>query len=121
MDFTNLIQQAGGAGVDIMMVPASDWRAIDPLHAVMASFRAIENGFSMVRQTDKGLSLAVDHLGRVISSMDYFTTKDQHMTAQVPMKGARTVYALLGDWFAWACIVLLMILTIIAAKTKRYE
>ncbi len=118
MDFTNLVQQAGRARADIMLVPAADWKAIDPLHAIMASFRAIENGFSMVRQTDEGMSLAVDYLGRVIATLDYFTTKDQHMTAQVPMRGTQTVYAVLGDWFAWTSIALLLILVNLAIRGK---
>ncbi|MDX1407808.1 MAG: nitrilase-related carbon-nitrogen hydrolase, partial [Saprospiraceae bacterium] len=103
MDFTPLIRQAGRQGVDIMTVPAWDWRAIDPLHARMASFRAIENGFSMLRQTGMGRSLAVDPYGRVLSSMSYFDPGDQVMHAQLPLESVRTVYALLGDWFAWLC------------------
>lgn len=112
MDFTNLVHQAGKAEADIMLVPASDWKAIDPLHSVMATFRAIENGFSMVRQTEGGLSIAVDFYGRVLGSMDHYTTKDQHMTAQVPTKGIRTVYSSIGDSFAWACLAFLLFLIV---------
>ncbi|MDH3253059.1 MAG: hypothetical protein OEM41_09730, partial [Ignavibacteria bacterium] len=103
MDFTNLILQAGKSNVDILLVPAWDWKAITPLHAVMATFRAIENGFSMVRQTREGLSIAVDPYGRVLASMDYFTAGDQRMTALVPTKGVSTVYSFIGDSFAWVC------------------
>ena len=114
MDFTNLVNQAGKASADIMLVPAWDWRAIDPLHTVMATFRAIENGFSMVRQSGEGLSIAVDYQGKVLASMDYYTAKDQHMTAQVPTKGTRTVYSYIGDTFAWLCLVCLLLLSAIS-------
>ena len=105
MDFTTLIHQAGRKRVDIMLVPAWDWKAIDPLHTRMAVYRAIENGFSMVRQTGNGLSIAVDHQGRSLASMDQFVSDHHVMTAQVPSKGVRTVYSYLGDFFAWLCLM----------------
>jgi apolipoprotein N-acyltransferase len=104
MDFTGLINHAGKADIDIMLVPAWDWKAIDPLHARMAVYRAIENGFSMVRQTWNGLSIAVDYLGRTVAAMDHFTTDDHTMISQIPVKGVTTVYAVIGDLFAWLCI-----------------
>ncbi|UCH65447.1 MAG: hypothetical protein JSW63_12720 [Ignavibacterium sp.] len=104
MDFTGLINQAGKANIDIMLVPAWDWKAIDPLHARMAVYRAIENGFSMVRQTGNGLSIAVDYLGRTLAAMDHFTTDNHTMITKVPVRGVITVYAVIGDLFAWLCI-----------------
>jgi apolipoprotein N-acyltransferase len=106
MDFTALINQAGRKDIDLMLVPAWDWLAINPLHARMAVFRAIENGFSMVRQTGEGLSIATDYHGRTLTSMDHFNTNDRTMQAKLPVEGVRTVYALIGDSFAWLCIFL---------------
>lgn len=106
MDFTNLLNQAGKADIDIMLVPAWDWKAIDPLHARMAVFRAIENGFSMVRQTGEGLSIAVDYQGRTVAAMDHFTSDDHTMKSKIPIKGVKTVYAVIGDSFAWLCLFL---------------
>ncbi|HEX6483302.1 MAG TPA: nitrilase-related carbon-nitrogen hydrolase [Ktedonobacteraceae bacterium] len=54
-DFPSTIRQAGQANVDILLRPTGDWRAIDPLHAQMVTFRAIENGFSLVDQAKDGL------------------------------------------------------------------
>jgi len=110
MDFTNLIQQAGKNQVDLMLIPAWDWQAIDPLHARMAVFRAIENGFSMVRQTGNGLSIAVDYQGRTLASMDQFTSDQQVLSAQIPSHRVRTIYAALGDWLAWLSIFGLIVL-----------
>ena len=115
MDFTGLIHQAGRADVDLMLVPAWDWRAIDPLHARMAVVRAVENGFSMVRETAFGLSVAVDAYGRVRAEKDYFEDPNALMLAHVPGKGVRTVYAYIGDLFAWLCIAGLF-----AAVIARY-
>ena len=109
MDFTALIHQAGRKSTDIMLVPAWDWKAIDPLHANMASFRAIENGFSMVRQTGEGLSLAVDYHGRTLSAMDYFDSDSQVMVSNVPGTGLWTFYSEFGDIFAWICILIVLL------------
>lgn len=104
-DFPGTVRQAGQAGADLLLVLGDDWQAIDPVHSEDATFRAIENGFSEVRQASNGLSMAVDYEGHVISSSDYFTTDQQVLVANVPMQGVRTIYAMIGDLFAWLCII----------------
>ena len=73
-DYPGTMRQAGQAGADLMFVPGDDWQAVDPYHTQVATFRAIENGFSEVREASKGLSMAVDYEGRVLSASDYFST-----------------------------------------------
>jgi apolipoprotein N-acyltransferase len=111
MDFPVHLQQAGRQGVDIMLVPSNDWREIDPWHSHMARFRAIEQGFNMVRHTSNGLSIATDYQGRILASMDHFVTDDRALVAHVPTRGVRTIYARVGDLFAWLCIGGLMLTT----------
>ncbi len=101
-DFTDLMRQAGSQGVDIMLVPSNDWQEIDPWHTQHAIFRAIENGYSLVRPTSNGLAMTVDYEGNVLAATDYFTTQ-QTMIASVPVKGTWTIYAHVGDLFAWLC------------------
>jgi apolipoprotein N-acyltransferase len=107
LDFPALVRQAGRKGVDIMLDPSWDWRAIDPLHTEMAAARAVENGFSLVRQTAEGLSIAVDSQGRTLTAMDHFRTAGRTLFADVPTAGTRTLYALAGDWLAWLCALAL--------------
>lgn len=104
MDFPHHIRQVGRARVDTLLVPASDWATIKQLHHVQAVFRAIENGTSLVRATRWGLSTAVDPLGRTLAIMDDFAAAQRAMVAQIPTVGTRTIYALIGDLFAWLCI-----------------
>jgi apolipoprotein N-acyltransferase len=40
----------------------------------------------------------------VVSSADYFAADRQALVADVPVHGARTVYAAIGDAFAWVCL-----------------
>ena len=100
-DFPQLLAQAGALRSDIVLVPSNDWRAIDPWHTQMASFRAIEQGVNLDRHTSDGLSAAFDYEGRVVAAMDHFHSEDYTMIAYLPTKGVRTIYARWGDWFAW--------------------
>nr|WP_240973304.1 carbon-nitrogen hydrolase family protein [Nonomuraea sp. FMUSA5-5] len=54
------------ADADIMLVPGGDWPEIGRVHTVMAGLRAIENGYSLVRQDYVGLSAAFDNQGHVL-------------------------------------------------------
>jgi apolipoprotein N-acyltransferase len=110
-DYPGTVRQAGQAGADLLLLLGDDWQSIDPSHTQEATFRAIENGFSEVREASNGLSMAVDYEGRVLSASDYFTTDRQVMVAYVPMHGVRTIYATIGDLFAWLSIIGLLALT----------
>jgi apolipoprotein N-acyltransferase len=76
----------------------------------MASFRAIEQGFNLVRHTSHGLSAAYDYQGRRLAAMDHYLAVDHTLISQVPIKGIRTIYSRLGDWFAWVCMVGVVVL-----------
>ena len=123
LDFPGTIRQAGQAGADLLLAPSNDWQAVDPLHTQAAAFRAIENGFSLVRQTSHGLAMAVDYEGHVLAASDFFTTDQQVMVAYLPMHGVRTIYAAIGDLFAWLCllgVVALAGLAIIMQSRRRH-
>ena len=70
----------------------------------MAMFRAIENGVTLVRQADNGLSIVVDPYGRVSATMDHFNNTERVMVAKAPILSAFTVYSYIGDLFAWLAI-----------------
>lgn len=119
-DFPSLIQQAGRNNVGLLLVPSGDWQAIDPIHTQMATFRAIENGFSLVRGTTSGLSIATDNLGHTLSAVDYFNTSNGHvMVSQVYTKSTTTIYTRIGSLFAWMCVVGFLLLIIVAFFKPR--
>jgi len=118
MDFPKLIQQVNSMNIDIMLVPGNDWKEITPYHTYAASFRAIEQGFNLVRSASRGLSASFNYKGQVLSSQNYFTSKDTLFYSDVPMKGKRTIYAVIGDSFAWLCIVFFIIISVIFIKQK---
>lgn len=113
MDFPSLIHQTGKMDIDIMLVPGSDWEEISPYHSYVASTRSIENGFNMVRSTFKGFSASFDYKGQLLSSNDFFRTDEVILYSDVPVKGQKTVYSFLGDYFAWLCILFFLSMSIV--------
>ena len=88
------------AGVDLVALPSSDWRGIDPIHTHMARLRAIEGGHALLRSTRFGLSAGIDALGVVHAQSSAFDDGQQVMVVNLPRHGRRTLYASLGEWFA---------------------
>ncbi len=113
-DFPDLIRQVGQSGVDILLLPYKDWASIKVQHAQMAALRAIENGVSLVRPTLSGLSTAVDPQGRTLAQVDSYVTDAPTLVALVPTQGMPTLYARIGDTFAYLCIAGLLWLIVLA-------
>lgn len=118
-DFPEFIRQAGQGSADLLILPANDWKGIKSIHAEMAAFRAIENGVPLVRPAASGISSAFDPWGRVLGVADYFAPGDRTLTVQVPVGGVPTLYARIGDLFAWLCIAGLVIALGIATIGHR--
>ncbi|SFJ41684.1 apolipoprotein N-acyltransferase [Amycolatopsis sacchari] len=69
----------------------------------MAGLRAVENGYSLVRQDYVGWSAAFDSHGRVLSTQN--TLVDQELwLVDVPVHGVTTPYRVMGDAVAWLCV-----------------
>ena len=119
MDFPAMVRQAGRAGADIMLVPAHDWRELGDLHADLAVFRAVENGFSLFRPDNDGVSVAADYLGRTVARTDYFAGEDPVIVAHLPTRGVWTPYPHIADVFAWLVATLFAVLIVRAFRRKR--
>ena len=100
-DFPNIVKQTGAQGVDLLIIPSQDWLGVRDIHAGMATFRAVENGITVLRQTGQGVSLVSDPYGKVLNRIDTFeeSTSDfvgiQKVT--VPITSVNTLYPKLGD------------------------
>jgi len=117
MSFSPYIRQAGKKHADIMLSSAFDFpRGKAPRYLM----RAIENGFSFVRPTYNGVTFAVDYHGRILASKDYFATSNEIMYADVPMKGKKTIYPIIGDVFAWLCVLGLGAFVVLSIKGSAH-
>jgi len=122
MEFPGYMRQAGQAGVDIMLSPSYEWPKGLVVHSVY--MRAIENGFSLVRPTYDGITIATDFNGEILSQMDSAEAGDGILYADVPTQGINTVYTTLGDLFGWLCVLgsgAIVVLSIISRVGKRRE
>lgn len=108
-DFPYLARENERAGADIVALPSSDWRGIDPVHVQMAAFRAIEQGHSIVRATRFGLTGIISPYGLIISRQSSFDKNDKILIAQLPKKGITTIYSIIGDAFVNLLIVFLVL------------
>ena len=63
--------------------------------------------------------MAVDYEGNVLASTDFFTTDPQIMVAYVPRQGVHTIYASIGDLFAWLSMATLVVLGGVAIARHR--
>ena len=94
--FIGFIREKTGAA-DVLFVPSWDWRGVKRAHTDLSAFRAVENGFAVVKPSYDGVSAAIDRQGRVIGRFDTADTGfDTVQFADVPIKGVPTVYAKIG-------------------------
>ncbi len=108
-DFPYLAKKNMNANVDIVTLPSSDWRGIDPLHTKMACFRAIEQGHSIIRSTRFGLSAAINPYGEMIANLSSFDINDKILISDIPAKRIRTIYSIIGDSFVYFNIGFLLL------------
>jgi apolipoprotein N-acyltransferase len=117
LEFPRYVREAGKREADIVLSPAFDFpKGIMPSNTYNQMLRAVENGFSLVRIVNNGLSVAIDYHGRILSSMDYFTTSNEIMYADVPTSGTSTLYAQIGDLFAWLCAAAFVAFVVLSIK-----
>lgn len=113
LDFPPLLRQASAERIGLIVAPSADWSVIAVLHARMAVFRAVENGFTLLRPTSNGRSIAVDTRGRVLARLDF---PEDAMIADVSTVPVRTLYGMAGDWFSWLCIAALVLLSFVLRR-----
>ena len=124
LEYPGYARQAGKKKADIVLSPSFDFpKGIMPSNTYNQMLRAVENGFSLVRSVNNGLSVAVDYHGRILSSLNYFTTSNEIMYGDVPTTGTRTLYTQIGDIFPWLCVAGFTVFLVLsikgAAKTSR--
>lgn len=109
-DFPATIKQAGTQDVDLLFIPANDWLEIRDIHAGMATFRAVENGMPIFRQTGAGVSIVTDAYGRVVNRVDIFEDENAgawggEQMVMTPVGSIETLYPKIGDAFGLAMLV----------------
>ncbi|NUR90775.1 MAG: nitrilase, partial [Nonomuraea sp.] len=111
LDFPALVRSYRMAGASALYAPAWDfaagtWLADGWLHGRMAVVRGVESGLTVARAPRAGHLVISDPAGRVVAEAD--TTSADFVTAIAPLPApvGPTLYARMGDWFAWLCLAL---------------
>jgi len=73
-----------GLTTDVILNPSYDWPGLNPYHARIVAFRAIETGSTVFHHCLAGTTVAVDYLGNVLSSSDYFSKNNNGGQSCVP-------------------------------------
>lgn len=100
-DFSYLLRQASDA--DLVVGPSWYWASMGTNLWEHNIFRAIENGFTLIKCSEYGISGAVDPFGRTIAALP--TLNDRVYTFEVPVqKGVKTFFESGGWMFGWICV-----------------
>jgi apolipoprotein N-acyltransferase len=70
--------------------------------------RGVEDGFSIARAAKNGFLTVSDDRGRVVGEVSSSSASFATLLVDVPAAHSWTAYQLLGDWFAWLAIALLV-------------
>jgi apolipoprotein N-acyltransferase len=110
MDFPKLSREYASEGTNLMLVPAWDFDLDRWLHARMAVLRAVENGFALARSARNGLLTLSDSRGRIIVEGATVPGRFVSISGKVNVTREKTFYTRTGDWFAWLCVAMFVIL-----------
>jgi apolipoprotein N-acyltransferase len=108
LDFPGTVRDYRTAGATTLLVPALDFDRDAWLHSRMAVLRGVETGLPVVRAGRAGAVTVSDGYGRVlVEDRDTGRPGSSAVTA-APAPAPVTPYALLGDWFAWVCALMVV-------------
>jgi apolipoprotein N-acyltransferase len=117
LDFTPLSRQYGEAGTGLILAPAWDFTMDRVWHGHIALMRGVEDGFSIARAAKLGFLTVSDDRGRVLAETRSNTAPFATLLSDVPTTHDTTLYLMLGDWFAWLTLAILVFT--LAQLTRR--
>jgi apolipoprotein N-acyltransferase len=88
-------------------------------HFAQASMRAIENGRYLVRAANTGISGIVDPYGRIVAASPLF--QPAVMVHEARLLRHATIYARVGDVFAYASVAVVVALAFPRRRKNRYN
>jgi apolipoprotein N-acyltransferase len=112
MDFAPLARAYAGNGADLLLVPAWDFDVDGWLHSRMAMLRGIEGGFAIARAARHGRLTVTDARGRVVAEASSAGPAFSTLVAGVRIAHEPTLYTRFGDWFAWLCVAMVVVLAL---------
>ena len=90
---------------------------------MMSVFRAVENGISLTRAANTGISCFIDPFGRMTGRVqndnnDIFV--EGYLTQEIVLSQEKTFYTMHGDIFVYVCLILTAVIIALSLfRTKR--
>ena len=90
------------------MVPTQILRRVGQTIQIVARVRAVENRRWVLRVTNSGITAAIDPYGKIYETIP----PDVRGAVDLPydFRTDITFYTRFGDWFAWMCVLISVIL-----------
>ncbi len=108
--FPNEVRQLAAQGAEVFVNISNDgWYGDSGAyaqHLKQARMRAIENNRWLLRDTNTGVTAAIDPYGRVVSSLPRKVRAV--LDVNYALTGVTTFYTRHGDWFAYLCAIISM-------------
>ncbi|MBR1895475.1 MAG: carbon-nitrogen hydrolase family protein [Pyramidobacter sp.] len=119
-DYTSNTYAYNGREADIFINPSYDWESFQYFTSYGIQARAVECGFSVLRNPVNGNIILYDVYGRPLHMANVLNVHTGMIYLDIPRKGRQTVYGAAGNWFPWLCAVysVLAVLSSFAAKDK---
>jgi apolipoprotein N-acyltransferase len=88
-------------------------------HAEMSRMRSIENGVSLARCANSGISILVDPVGRILGKTRLY--ERAVLTADVPRQVIKTFYGRFGNWVIKTAFLIIIIFACYPVITSFLE
>jgi apolipoprotein N-acyltransferase len=121
MDFPTLSREYGMATVSLLLVPAWDFNVDAWLHSRMAVLRSVENGFALARSARNGVLTLNDNRGRILTETRSGSGRFASISGKLSIARESTPYTRFGDWFAWLCVLTLVVLLALGWRGPRRQ
>ncbi|HEX8369831.1 MAG TPA: apolipoprotein N-acyltransferase [Pyrinomonadaceae bacterium] len=119
--FPNLSREYARAGADVLIEMTNDgYLGNTPVlrqHLASAVFRAVETRRPVVRVTNVGVTAYIDERGEILDAAEPYTQATRVWTI-AKSDGNKTFYVKYGDWFAWLCALVGIILILSGWRRK---
>ena len=104
-DYTSNSYAYNGREADIFINPSYDWKAFQYFTSYGVQARAIECGFSVLRNPVNGNIILYDVFGRPLHMQNVMDVHTGMTYLDIPKEGRQTIYGTIGNVFPWACAI----------------
>ena len=121
--YPNEVRRFAANGAELLLNISNDgWfghSAAAEQHLHMVRVRAVENRRWIVRSTNSGYTVSVDPYGRITEPLPPEVRAETDLPYD--FRSDKTIYTRFGNWFAWMCVAVSVILLVISLKPRTRE